>query len=101
MAVYSATDLAIHNNENDCFIGIYGVVYDLTWYIDEHKGGRGTILMECGKDATFNFAAEKKHDVDMLVKKGFIPSIVGRTGAASGQMFVACEEVELPAVSGF
>ena len=100
MNVYTLADLSQHADEDSCWYGLYGVVYDLTWYIDDHKGGRGTILMDCGKDATFNFVAEKKHDVDMLVKKGFIPSIIGRVGDATGAMYVPCDEVEVPAVTG-
>lgn len=56
------------------------------------------MLLEYGKDATFNFSVEKKHDIGMLIKKGFVPSIIGRTGDVSGTMFVVCEDMELPAV---
>jgi cytochrome b involved in lipid metabolism len=101
MEFYTANDLAAHADLDSCWYGLYGVVYDLTCYIDEHKGGVGVILVDCGKDSTANFVAEKKHDVDMLIKKGFIPSIIGRLGSQRGTQSVPCDEVELPAVTGF
>lgn len=99
MERYTVADLAQHADAESCWYGLYGVVYDLTTYIDDHKGGRGTILADCGTDATVNFVLEKKHDVDMLIKKGFSSFIIGRQGATRGVEIVPCEEVELVAVN--
>jgi cytochrome b involved in lipid metabolism len=99
MEFYTTADLAQHADEDSCWYGLYGVVYDLTWYIDDHKGGRGTILMECGTDATVPFENEKKHDVDLLIKKGFASSIIGRLGSTRGRQNVPCDEVDAVAVT--
>ena len=98
MERYTVADLAQHNDETSCWYGLYGVVYDFTTYIDDHKGGRGTILADCGTDATVNFELEKKHDVDLLIKKGFSSFIIGRQGTTRGIEIVPCDEVELVAV---
>ena len=66
--------------------------------MDDHKGGRGTILNDCGTEATVAFEAEKKHDVDMLIKKGFSSFIIGRLGSSRGQITVPCDEVDLVSV---
>lgn len=33
-------------------MAIYGKIYDVTAYIDDHPGGEHFILQGCGKDAT-------------------------------------------------
>ena len=68
--------------------------------MDDHKGGRGTILNDCGTEATVAFEAEKKHDVAMLEKKGFSSFIIGRLGETRGQERVPCDEVEFVSVVG-
>jgi len=98
MEFYTPTDLAQHSDQESCWYGLYGVVYDLTWYIDQHKGGRGTILVFSGTDATTSFASQKKHDVDLLDKKGFASSIIGRVGTTRGSQSVPCDEINRVAV---
>lgn len=100
MNFYTLNDLSQHADEDSCWYGLYGVVYDMTWYIDEHKGGRGTILNDCGRDATSAYEDEKKHDVDLLRKEGFESSIIGRLGQTTGVQAVPCDELNLLAVTG-
>ena len=99
MEFYTLADVARHPDANSCWYVLYGVVYDFTNYIDDHKGGRGTILAECGTDATIPYEAEKKHDVQLLIKKGFSSMIIGRLGETRESGRVACDEVDLVAVT--
>jgi cytochrome b involved in lipid metabolism len=99
MEQYTLDDLSAHNDEFSCWFGLYGVVYDVTDFIDVHPGGRGYILANCGQEVTEFFQAEKKHDVDLLLKEGFSSFIIGRQGSTSGTEFVPCEEVDLVAVN--
>eukprot|EP00762_Andalucia_godoyi_P006743 ANDGO_06171.mRNA.1 Cytochrome b5 len=48
---YSMSDVAKHNNANDCWMVIHGKVYDVTNYVDVHPG-MDRILEGAGKDAT-------------------------------------------------
>jgi len=51
---FSLSDVAEHNNENDCWLVIDGKVYDVTSYIEKHPGG-GVIANYCGQEATEAF----------------------------------------------
>jgi len=51
---FSLSDVAKHNNENDCWLVIDGKVYDVTSYIEKHPGG-GVIANYCGQEATEAF----------------------------------------------
>lgn len=51
---YTLSDVAKHDNENDCWMAIEGKVYDVTKMIPQHPGGL-VILNGCGKDATSLF----------------------------------------------
>jgi predicted heme/steroid binding protein len=99
MERYTLGDISSHNDESSCWYALYGVVYDVTSYIDAHPGGRGNILAYCGQEATANFEAEKKHDIDLLLKVGFSSFIIGRQGSTSGTEIVPCDEVDLVSVS--
>ncbi len=57
---YTYTEIAKHNNRNDCWLVIDNNVYNVTGFIDNHPGGKD-ILKGCGKDATGMFAREKEH----------------------------------------
>jgi cytochrome b involved in lipid metabolism len=98
MQRYTATDLLEHTDEFSCWFVLFGVVYDVSAFIDQHPGGRGIILAQCGTDATAMFPTEKKHDVDLLMTEGFSSYIIGRQGSTSGIEIVPCEEVGLVAV---
>ena len=49
------TEIEKHNKENDCWVILYDKVYDLTKFIDEHPGGKDSIMLYAGKDATEAF----------------------------------------------
>jgi cytochrome b involved in lipid metabolism len=56
---FSMSDVAKHNNENDCWIVIDGKVYDVTSYIESHPGGRALVNF-CGQDGSLAFATKGK-----------------------------------------
>lgn len=52
--VFTKEEVSFHNKESDCWIIIDNKVYNVTSYIDLHKGGI-IIVNYCGKDATLAF----------------------------------------------
>ena len=55
-----------HNTENDCWIIIDTIIYDLSEFINFHPGGKNIILSFAGKDATNIF--KKIHSINVLKK---------------------------------
>ncbi len=68
---YAMSEVAQHNNQDDCWLVINGKVYDVTSFIPDHPGGN-EILKGCGKDATSLFEGEREHSgskaLDLLPK---------------------------------
>jgi cytochrome b involved in lipid metabolism len=56
---FSMSDVAKHNNENDCWIVIDGKVYDVTSYIESHPGGK-IMANFCGQDGSAAFVTKGK-----------------------------------------
>lgn len=48
-------ELATHDREESLWMGVEGMVYDLTDWVDSHPGGRGLLLGNAGTDATAAF----------------------------------------------
>lgn len=65
---FTATEVAKHNNANDCWIIIENRVYDVTKFLKEHPGGSKVVLKLAGKDATRDFKA--LHNEDVMKKYG-------------------------------
>jgi len=57
---FSMSDVAKHNNENDCWIVIDGKVYDVTSYIESHPGGK-VMANFCGQNGSLAFATKGKN----------------------------------------
>lgn len=45
-------ELMKHNTKEDCWVHLFGVVYDVTKYLDFHPGGIPELLRGAGRDAT-------------------------------------------------
>ncbi|UJR38561.1 hypothetical protein I4U23_031227 [Adineta vaga] len=62
-------ELAKHNKDNDVWIAINGQVYDVSEYLKDHPGGRNSILVTSGMDASEDFLAiHSNHAKSMLIK---------------------------------
>ena len=53
----SMAELAKHNQGNDCWLLIKGEVYDVSSFINQHSGGKGSIINNCGQEVTGIFAS--------------------------------------------
>eukprot|EP01128_Nolandella_sp_AFSM9_P000623 TRINITY_DN10775_c0_g1_i1.p1 TRINITY_DN10775_c0_g1~~TRINITY_DN10775_c0_g1_i1.p1 ORF type:complete len:565 (+),score=87.08 TRINITY_DN10775_c0_g1_i1:68-1762(+) len=51
----SFEEVSRHNSEEDCWLVIDNVVYDVTEFLDEHPGGKRIVMGFAGKDATTQF----------------------------------------------
>ncbi|KAJ3116506.1 hypothetical protein HDU96_009492 [Phlyctochytrium bullatum] len=61
---YSFEEVHKHRTASDCWVILYGKVYDLTDFLPEHPGGQKVILKEAGHDATEAF--QQFHPKDIL-----------------------------------
>lgn len=50
-----ATALELHNSQDDCWVAIHDVVYDLTSYGPSHPAGSHWIWDSCGTEATADY----------------------------------------------
>uniref|UniRef100_A0A7N0U8Z0 Cytochrome b5 heme-binding domain-containing protein n=1 Tax=Kalanchoe fedtschenkoi TaxID=63787 RepID=A0A7N0U8Z0_KALFE len=53
--VYKLEEVASHNTPKDCWLVMFGKVYDVTEFMDDHPGGGEVLLTSTGKDATEDF----------------------------------------------
>ncbi|SPN96770.1 related to L-lactate dehydrogenase [Cephalotrichum gorgonifer] len=51
----SLDEVAQHNTSESCWVILYGIVYDVTDFLNEHPAGPQAILRLAGKDATEEF----------------------------------------------
>ncbi|KFY02618.1 hypothetical protein O988_02036 [Pseudogymnoascus sp. VKM F-3808] len=51
----NASEVLKHNTLESCWVTLYGKVYDVTNFVDEHPGGRQSIMRLAGRDATEDF----------------------------------------------
>ncbi len=52
---FTLSDVENHNSSANCWTAVYGNVYDVTSFIDQHPGGARRIIAICGKDGTGDF----------------------------------------------
>ncbi|KAI8338328.1 cytochrome b5-like heme/steroid binding domain-containing protein, partial [Choanephora cucurbitarum] len=52
---YTVEEVSKHNTQDDCWVIINGEVIDATQFLSEHPGGKQSILVYAGKDASKEF----------------------------------------------
>ena len=68
---FTMIDISNHRDNESCFSAINGVVYDLTFWINLHPGGKSAILSLCGIDGTEKFMNQHKGEkkfMDVLAR---------------------------------
>lgn len=55
---YTMADVEAHASQDSCYTVISDYVYDVTFFINAHPGGKGMILSICGKDGTQRFLSQ-------------------------------------------
>ncbi|KAL3633332.1 hypothetical protein CASFOL_022859 [Castilleja foliolosa] len=71
--VYSLSEVAEHNTSKDCWVTIFGKVYNVTPFLDEHPGGDEILLSATGKDATAEFDdVGHSHDAWAMLEKYYV-----------------------------
>ncbi len=68
------TELAKHNTKDDCWVAIFGHVYDLTSFAEEHPAGAQSIYDLGGKDGTEAF--QSVHNQGMM--EDFVEVLLGK-----------------------
>ena len=68
MSTYTIDEVSNHNNENDCWIIINNRVYDITYFLNKHPGGKSILVSVGGSDATEYF--EELHREEILEEFG-------------------------------
>lgn len=69
---YSLDDVAKHNTDKDCWVVVNGQVLNVTTFLDRHPGGKGSIMLFAGRDASEEF--NMLHKPDVIAK--FAPEVV-------------------------
>ncbi|CAF1335639.1 unnamed protein product [Didymodactylos carnosus] len=74
---YTLKEVSNHYRENDCWMIIRDIVYDLTNFIKEHPGGHDIMMEYAGSDATMAFT-DKPHSkhASRLLQKYIVGELV-------------------------
>ncbi|KAG0307865.1 hypothetical protein BGZ98_009582, partial [Dissophora globulifera] len=96
---FSASQVAAHSSENDCWVIIHDKVYDVTPFLNDHPGGKKILLKNAGTDATKQFDAF--HGAGVLEKYGALcignfgePPKAGAVEAASADASEEDDEMQ-------
>ena len=83
-AMVTMEELASHNTATDCWVGLYGNVYDLTDYAKKHPGGARIVTNLAGSDGTSEY--QRFHSQGLLnsVQKTLIGRLEGYQGGTNG-----------------
>jgi len=52
LKTYTLKEIQKHNNENDCWIIVNGIVYDVTSFVNSHPAGKECLIKRAGTDCT-------------------------------------------------
>jgi len=79
---YTLQELARHNQPNDCWMAIDGMVYDFSTYLPQHPSEPSVMLPWCGKEATQAFLTKTKGRPHSSYASQLLPTYrIGRLGA--------------------
>ncbi|MDI9325348.1 MAG: cytochrome b5-like heme/steroid binding domain-containing protein [Alphaproteobacteria bacterium] len=70
--MFSSQEVAFHNDITSCYSIINKKVYDLTYFINKHPGGKQKILDICGKDGSTLF--QKQHGFNKKITDRLLPT---------------------------
>ena len=73
--VLTMEEVEKHNTDDDCWIVVKDRVYDATKYLDSHPGGRSSITIASGSDATDDFEALHSSKAWKLIEEYYIGTI--------------------------
>jgi len=73
-ATVTRAELARHASEDDCWVALYGEVYDFTDFLEDHPAGAEAITRFAGTDGTRGFDAV--HSPGMLEEFEALGSLV-------------------------
>ncbi|KAG0221226.1 FAD binding domain-containing protein [Mortierella sp. GBAus27b] len=76
----SAAEVAKHNTENDCWVIVNGQVLDVTKFLPDHPGGKKSIMIFAGRDASEEFNMLHKPEV---IEKYAPEAVIGVLDAKS------------------
>lgn len=62
------SEVAKHNTEQDCWVIINGIVYNLTKFMSNHPGGKQSILNVAGKDGSDIFNTVHEEPQTLILK---------------------------------
>merc|ERR1711879_253205 len=74
----TAEEVAKHNTDSDCWVIIGGDVFDVTKFLSDHPGGKKSIMLYAGKDATEEF--DMMHNRKVIKKYGISQGTVKNMG---------------------
>lgn len=69
-------EVAKHDTKDDCWVVLFGKVYDVTASISQHPGGEQAIMNQCGKDGSATFQKQSQH-AKVGALKALAPSMKG------------------------
>jgi hypothetical protein len=52
---FTVCDVLLHSSPTDCFLHAHGKVYDVTPFLHDHPGGKGSILRHAGRNSSTDF----------------------------------------------
>eukprot|EP00442_Polarella_glacialis_P014720 CAMPEP_0115086160 /NCGR_PEP_ID=MMETSP0227-20121206/22401_1 /TAXON_ID=89957 /ORGANISM="Polarella glacialis, Strain CCMP 1383" /LENGTH=81 /DNA_ID=CAMNT_0002475527 /DNA_START=85 /DNA_END=330 /DNA_ORIENTATION=+ len=64
----TAEEVAKHSKDTDCWVIVGEQVLDVTNFLEDHPGGKKSIMMFAGRDATEEF--DMLHDRKVIKKYG-------------------------------
>ena len=94
--VLTMEEVEKHNTDDDCWIVVKDRVYDATKYLDSHPGGRSSITIASGSDATDDFEALHSSKAWKLIEEYYIGTIGEGMQGGGGEAEPAADAAAAP-----